>query len=433
MSSPVVLITGALTGIGRATAVAFAREDWRAIAAATALIVMASNSTSTSALFVAYHARWGLTAADIGLAFSVYVGTLIPVLLIFGGSAERFGRRPVVLAGMLFMAAGTLTLVIAHGLPQLIWARLLQGVGAALGIGAISATFTEAYRGKIAAGQALAVVTAIALSGGPAVTAVTYDLGGGPNLSYLPMFVLAVAILGLAPIFATRTTRIGSTGRVEGVLPTSVVWRGLSFAMPIIFVGWAGNSLYLSLVPAYLSASLHASDPLIGAGAFLATQISSVFASIYFGNVQPERTGVVAPLVVVIGLVLLVIGTQQNLWTVIIIATILVGAGSGIASGAGYVITARVGQGQRARTFARLLVAAYAGYGLPSLVIGIVATHFSFAAGFVAAIVGLAAIAATLPFLKNGQSAAISEHPIAAAATADIPRVFAMCQHCDTA
>jgi len=115
--------------------------------------------------------------------------------------------------------------------------------------------------------------------------------------------------------------------------------------MPIIFVGWAGNALYLSLVPAYLSASLHASDPLIGAGAFLATQISGILASIYFGNVQPERSGVVAPLVVVIGLVLLVTGTQQNVWTVIIIATILVGAGSGIASGAAYGITARVGQG----------------------------------------------------------------------------------------
>lgn len=408
-------------------------SSWRTIAAATALIVMASNSTSTSALFVAYHARWRLTAADIGLAFSVYVGTLIPVLLIFSGSAERFGRRPVVLAGMLFMAAGTLMLLIAQGLPQLIWARLLQGAGAALAVGAISATFTEAYQGKIAAGQALAVVTAIALVGGPVVTAVTYDLGGGLNLSYLPMFVLAVVILGLAPIFATLTTRIGSTGRAEGVLPTSVVWRGLGFAMPIIFVGWAGNSLYLSLVPAYLSASLHASDPLIGAGAFLATQISSVFASIYFGNVQAERNGVLGPLVVVIGLILLVTGTQQNLWAVITIATVLVGAGSGIASGAAYVITARVGQGQRARTFARLLVAAYAGYSLPSLMIGIVATRFSFAAGFATAIAGLAAITTTLPFLKNWQSAAMSEESTAAAATAELPRVFAMCQHCDTA
>jgi hypothetical protein len=38
----------------------------------------------------------------------------------------------------------------------------------------------------------------------------------------------------------------------------------------------------------------------------------------------------------VIGLVLLVNGTQQHLSTVIVIATLLVGAGSGIASGAAY-------------------------------------------------------------------------------------------------
>lgn len=399
----------------------------RAMAAATALIVMVSNSTSTSALFVAYHALWGLTAADIGLAFSVYVAALIPVLLVFSGSAERFGRRPVVVVGMLFMAAGTLTLMIAHGLPQLIEARLLQGVGAALAGGAMSATFTEAYRGKIAAGQALAVVTAVALSAGPVVTAIAYDLGGGPNLSYLPMFVLMVAIFWLAPIFATRTTGTGSTGRVEGMLPASTVWRGLRFAMPLIFVGWAGNSLYLSLVPAYLSASLHASNALIGAGAFLATQIASIFASIRFGNIRPERNGIAAPVAVVIGLVLLVIGTQQNLWAVIIIATILVGAGSGVASGAAYVITARVGQGQRARVFARLLVAGYAGYGVPSLVIGIVATHFSFAAGFAIAILGLGAITAMLPLLRNWQSAALSERPTAA----ELPSMFALCQQCD--
>lgn len=36
---------------------------------------------------------------------------------------------------------------------------------------------------------------------------------------------------------------------------------------------------YISLVPAYLSATLHAPDSIIGAGAFLATQISSVFAA----------------------------------------------------------------------------------------------------------------------------------------------------------
>jgi hypothetical protein len=386
---------------------------WKAAAAAAALIVMTSNSTSTSALFVPYRTHWGLTPADIGLAFSAYVGTLIPVLLIFGGFAERFGRKPIVFAGMLFMAAGTLTLVFAHGLPLLIVARLLQGVGAALAIGATSATFTETFKGRIAAGQALAVVQALSLTAGPVVTAIAYDLGGGPNLSYLPMLVLAIAILGLVPFFGTRDGPVHSLQPTDEVLPAQVIRRGLRFAMPVIFVSWAGNSLYLSLVPAYISASLHASDPLIGAAAFFATQLSAVSASIYFGNVPPERTGVIGPSVVVVGLALLVIGTQINLWPVIAIATILVGAGSGVASGAAYATTARVGRGQRARIFARLLVAAYLGYSIPSLVIGFIATRSSFTTGFTTAIVALAVIAVATVFLKDEQCANTASRDLA--------------------
>jgi MFS family permease len=379
----------------------------RALAAAATLIVLTSNSTATSALFVAYRQQWGLTPGDIGLAFSVYVGTLVPVLLLFGGVAERYGRRSVVLAGTLCMLAGTFVLLWAHGFGELIVARLLQGIGAALAVGVISASFTEAYRGKIVAGQALAVVTAIALSGGPVITAIAYDLGGGPNYSYLPVFVLGIAALGLLPFFETRDALGRSSVPTEPTFPPNVVWCGLRFAMPMVFVGWAGTSLYLSLVPAYLAAALHASDPLIGAGAFVATQLATVVASIRFGNVAPERSGPVAPLFVVAGLTLLVVGTQVHLWWLIALATVCVGAGGGVASGAAFAVAARVGRGQRARVFSRLLVAAYLGYSVPPLLAGIIAAHTSFTIGFAAAIVALALIATGLPILRARSSAAL--------------------------
>ena len=372
----------------------------RALAAALTLIVLTSNSTSSSAMFVAYRQHWGLSPADIGFAFSVYVGTLIPVLLLFGGVAERYGRRPVVLTGLSFMLAGTLVLLTAHGLAELIVARLLQGIGAALAVGVISATFTDAYQGRIAAGQALSVLTAAALAGGPIVTALAYDLGGGPNWSYLPIFVLGAAALTLLPAFETRTSAAAAAVTGEAPLPAADVWSGLRFAMPMVFVAWAGVALYLSLVPAYLASALHASDPLIGAGAFAATQLATVAASIRFGNVAPERSGPIAPLFVVLGLALLVVGTHANLWWLIVLATGCVGAGGGVASGAAYAIAARVGRGQRPRVFARLLVAAYLGYSLPSLLTGIIAAQTSFTIGFASVIVGLALIAAALPLLR---------------------------------
>jgi MFS family permease len=379
----------------------------KALAAALALVILTSNSTSTSAIFVAYRQHWGLTPAEIGLTFSAYVGTLVPVLLLFGGLAERYGRRPIVLAGTLFMVSGTLTLLLANGLPLLILARLLQGAGAALAVGVTSATFTEAYRGKIVSGQALSVITAIALSGGAIVTAIAYDLGLGTNLSYLPIFILGVGVLALIPSFDTRIASARTATASEERYPARVVSRGLSFAMPMIFISWAGNSLYLSLVPAYLAAALHAADPLVGAGAFLATQAATVFASIRFGNVVPEKSGPVAAFVVVIGLALLVLGTSGNLWWLIAVATMLVGAGSGVASGAAFAVTARVGRGQRARIFSQLLVAAYLGYSIPSLFTGIIAARLSFTTGFLTVIVALAIVAVAIPLLRLRSSKAL--------------------------
>jgi len=375
----------------------------RALAAAATLIVLTSNSTATSALFVPYRRSWGLSAADIGLAFAVYVGSLIPVLLLFGGFAERFGRRAVVAAGLAFMLGGTALLLGAHGLAELLAARLVQGVGAAFAVGAISATFTENWRGPIAAGQALTVVTALALAFGPVVTAIAYNLGGGTNASYLPIFALGLAAVALLPAFAQRRVANGPSGdtSAETVLPADVVWRGLRFAMAAIFVAWAGTSLFLSLVPAYLAGALHAANPLVGSLAFLGLEIATVVAGIVLSRLSPQVGGTWGPAAIVVGLALLVAGTSANAWSLVIVATIVVGGAVGVASGAAFAVVARVGSGQRARVFSRLLVVAYAGYSLPSLMTGLVAARTSFDVGFIAVTAALALVAVATPFLRE--------------------------------
>lgn len=376
--------------------------SFRALAAAATLIAVVGNSTATSALFVPYRRSWGLSAADIGLAFAVYVGTLIPVLLLFGGAAERFGRRAVVAAGLVTMLAGTALLLVAHGFSGLVVARLVQGVGAALSVAAISATFTENWRGRLPAGQALTILTAIALSTGPVLTAVAYNLGGGTNASYLPIFALGLAALGLLPAFAGRpAANTGGVAPTEISLPDVDVWRGLRFAMAAIFLAWAGVSLYLSLVPAYLAGALHAANPLVGALAFLGLETATVIAGIALSKLSPQAGGTWGPAAIVAGLALLVAGTNANNWSVIVLATILVGGATGVASGAAFAVVARVGVGQRARVFSRLLVVAYAGYSIPSLLTGVIAAHTSFEVGFLAVTAALALVAAATPLLRE--------------------------------
>src|SRR5580698_4650243 len=111
----------------------------RALITALIMVLMVAGSTASSPLFVVYRQEWGITSADIAIVFAVYVGTLLPVLLFFGGLADRFGRRPVVAAGISSMAVGLVLLTLAHSLPFLIFARLFQGAGVGLAVGALTA------------------------------------------------------------------------------------------------------------------------------------------------------------------------------------------------------------------------------------------------------------------------------------------------------
>ena len=82
------------------------------------------------------------------------------------------------------------------------------------------------------------------------------------------------------------------------------------------------------------------------------------------------------------------------------LSTVLVGTGGGVAFATAIVIATRVCRGQRARIFARVYVAAYLAFSIPSLAIGTIATHLSLAAGFAVVIVLLAALVAALPALR---------------------------------
>jgi MFS family permease len=308
----------------------------QAVVAALAIVILVSGSTSISSLFVSYRAQWGISSADIAIVFSVYVGSLLPVLVFFGGLAERFGRRRVVAAGVVSMVVGMALLTAAHGLAWLVAARLFQGVAIGLAAGALTAALSESYRGKLPVGNVLQSVAAVALFTGPVISAFAFNLGGGVNLSYVPQLVLVVGLFALVPFLAERPTNPLTAQPVDQPYSPAAVARALRFALPVAFVSWAGLSLFLSLVPAFLANTLHATNPAVGAGAVVAAQLASLTVAFALRNIAPERAGIAGSLVSVAGLVLLVIGTTTNSWGFVILATLLVGGGSGLASAASF-------------------------------------------------------------------------------------------------
>ena len=76
-------------------------------------VALLAGTTAPSALFVVYRSDWQLTTADLGVVFAVYIGTLVPALLLLGGMADRIGRRAAIAIGLGFALAGLTTCFLA--------------------------------------------------------------------------------------------------------------------------------------------------------------------------------------------------------------------------------------------------------------------------------------------------------------------------------
>lgn len=101
------------------------------------LVLMCGTNLATP-LYAVYRERFGFSSIVLTTVFAAYAVVLIPALMLFGGLSDRFGRRPVVAAGLLTAIAGLALFAAARGTVWLYAARVCQG--AAVGMASPAAT-----------------------------------------------------------------------------------------------------------------------------------------------------------------------------------------------------------------------------------------------------------------------------------------------------
>src|SRR6266566_483827 len=74
----------------------------------------------------------GISVAQMTVSF--YMVGIACSQIVMGPLSDRFGRRPVLLAGLSLMVAASVACIFAESLPQLIAARFLQALGGATGM-----------------------------------------------------------------------------------------------------------------------------------------------------------------------------------------------------------------------------------------------------------------------------------------------------------
>src|SRR6516165_11977805 len=85
---------------------------------------------------------------DISIAqmtVSLYMVGIACSQIVMGPLSDRFGRRPVLLAGLGLMVAASIACMFAESLPQLIAARFLQALGGASGMVISRAIIRDLY------------------------------------------------------------------------------------------------------------------------------------------------------------------------------------------------------------------------------------------------------------------------------------------------
>jgi MFS transporter, DHA1 family, multidrug resistance protein len=82
------------------------------------------------------------------LIIIVFMASFSVMDLVYGPLSDRFGRKPILLAGLLIYALGTLLGALSTNLPMLLAARFLQGAGAASPRVLVMAIVRDRYTGR---------------------------------------------------------------------------------------------------------------------------------------------------------------------------------------------------------------------------------------------------------------------------------------------
>ncbi|MDE2851813.1 MAG: MFS transporter [Acidobacteriota bacterium] len=293
-----------------------------------ALMVVAFVSTLGEFLVVAllpfYAERYGATPLEVGALVSAFALASMATAPLWGRLADRRGRRPALLLGLVVSAAGYLLFGLAQSLELLLLARLVHGVGGGT-VPVVFAYIADSVTGERRA-EGIGWVTAVTSSAamiGPAVGGLAGQLHPAGAGAVAAAFSLAAAVFARFRLpesrqrsegeqaEETRYSILGAVGRVA-VQPL----RPLNLLIWIYAAGQIGMAGMTAIIGLYLGRRFGVDESNIGLFFFYLGGLSIAFrvfvlgpAVRRFGEVRVLRAGAVS-----FGVGLIAIPFATGLW-----------------------------------------------------------------------------------------------------------------------
>jgi MFS family permease len=370
-----------IAGTNRLTAATTRRVPvWALIAPAQ--FAMAWGGNHFTPLLHMYEQRGNYSETATNLLLGVYVFGLIPSLLLAAALSERYGRRRVLLIGLLTSVGGSI--VLAAGFPSftlLCAGRMLSGisVGVAMSVGTswmkeLSAPPYEGDGFTLTAGARRPALTlTLGFGAGAGVSGVLAQWGPIPTV--LPYLVqITIGLLGVAPLLIAPETAGGAEVHLRHSLrmPSLRNPRFLRVVLPTAPWVFTTAGVAYALLPEIVAKQL-GGDVLIyatalcvltlGCGALIQPQVSRLNAA------TGGRALTVGMIVIVVGLLVATASAALRSPAVALVTGPLLGCGYGIALVAGLGEVQRIsGHAELAGMTGVFYSLTYVGFLLPTLV-----------------------------------------------------------------
>lgn len=337
------------------------------------------GTTLPTPMYALYAQQMHFAVLTTTVIYATYAGGVLFALLAFGRWSDAIGRRPVLLAGVVFAIASAAVFLIADSVPVLLVGRVLSGLSAGIFTGTATAAVIEAAPDNWRT-RAAAVATVANMGGlgvGPLLAGLLVEYAPAPlHLSFIVHIVLA-ALAGAAVLIVPETSqRIGSIGVQRLSVPPEVraVFVVASLAA---FAGFAVTGLFAAVAPSFVSQIVgvdnHAVAGLIAGSIFFASAAAQIAAR----NLNPQRAVAIGCAILVVGMVILAVALQLSSLIGLVSAAVVAGIGQGISFSRGLAAVAeRTPADRRAEVSSTYFVVAYVAISLPVVGEGVAAQHW---------------------------------------------------------
>lgn len=383
------------------------------ISAAFVVAAVFALSNSPTPLYVRWQAQLGFSAGTLTMIFAAYIAGLLITLLVAGQLADRLGRKPVLIPGLVLAIVACFLFVIADSVLLLGLARFLTGiaVGVIVSAGMAAVVDLGGSTRKRQASLAASVAMVFGAGLGPLLAGTFAQTFSDP---VLPLFTTELIILATALMVACVLPLKSHHERAAGVNDAKGRWRlphvphqyrmHLAYGIAAFAPGITATSFVLSLGPSLLAKLLNVSSPLIAGSMACVMFLAATGVQFAVSRLQIRTVFILGSTATIAAMITLAIAVNASLAASLVISAALAGAGQGLGQLGGLtLIGTQVPGTYRAEANSILNIGGYIPAGIIPVATGFLIDAVGLGKGATVFAVILAAASVVAPIFVRGR------------------------------